>query len=237
MEYFIYSGISNSIAKTLTSPLEIYQTFIQTSDKNKLKDIFKDGKIFKGNVLNISKTFISSGCLFYIYEKLKLKGVDKKIASIISPCVSTIIIHPIDNIITRLILKPNNVSYRSVIVQPGIKSLYNGFYTSLVGRSLYTIVNLNTFSFLKEDMKYNNFLSGLVSGSLAISVSYPTDLVRKNLFIQNTNIESQKYSGFFDCVKKIGFKGMYKGFGITILKTSIGSGIYFSLYEFFKNYF
>ncbi len=237
MDYFIYSGVSRCVAKTLTSPLEMYRTFIQTSDKTSFKDVFKDGKMFKGNILNVSKTFISSGTLFYVYEKLKQNGVDKKIASIISPCVSTTIIHPIDNIITRLILKPKNTSYHSVIIQPGIKSLYNGFYTSLIGRSLYTIINLNTFSFLKDDMKYNNFLSGVISGSLSIAVSYPTDLVRKNLFIQNTSIETQKFSGFFDCVKKIGVKKIYKGFGVTILKTSISSGIYFSLYEFSKTRF
>lgn len=67
MEYFIYSGISNCIAKTLTSPLDILQTFKQVNNNSSYKQIFNQGGYFKGNTLNMGKTFISSGMLFYIY--------------------------------------------------------------------------------------------------------------------------------------------------------------------------
>ena len=56
----------------------------------------------------------------------------------------------------------------------------------------------------------------------AVSITYPTDLVRRRLQLQGFDKSVPKYAGMIDCVKKIvakdGMLGLYRGLGACYIK-------------------
>ena len=81
-----------------------------------------------------------------------------------------------------------------------------------------------------------NLLNCSIAGTVAISITYPTDLIRRKLQI-DTNTNPKMY----DCIKNVyktqGYRGFYKGYLTGIGKVTPMSGITFMSYEIFKNYF
>jgi len=67
----------------------------------------------------------------------------------------------------------------------------------------------------------------------------PSERLKCLLQIDNANISGkQKYSGLFDCAKKVyaegGIKSVYKGTGATLLRDIPGSIAWFGTYELVK---
>jgi len=88
-------------------------------------------------------------------------------------------------------------------------------------------------------------LGGLVCGSAAgvcaKVVVYPMDLVKKRLQIQGFEYgnvvvgANRKYRSFIHCMRQIvayeGVSALYKGFGPSLLKALVTTGLHFSMYE------
>ena len=78
-------------------------------------------------------------------------------------------------------------------------------------------------------------VGGGTAGITAVSITYPTDLIRRRLQLQNFDKSVPKYSGILDCINKIvkseGPRGLYRGLTATYIKLFPTIGIQFLAME------
>ena len=100
--------------------------------------------------------------------------------------------------------------------------MYGGLRASLIGITPYCALNFAFYYNLKERFNNNNvpshinkMLSGGLSAMAAVTFTYPTDLIRRQLQLQGFDPTVPKYNGLIDCTKKIvktqGIRGLYRG--------------------------
>jgi hypothetical protein len=128
-----------------------------------------------------------------------------------------------------------------VFKKTSILNLYNGYKMTLCGFVPYNSLN---FMFYKSYKSYNfiynkdinNLLAGGFSGVSAVSITYPTDLIRRRLQLQDLHSNIVKYNGIVDCIKKIyildGIKGFYKGLGYCYMKIFPTMAIQFFIVDY-----
>ena len=120
-------------------------------------------------------------------------------------------------------------SVTNIIAEKGILGLYRGLGATLIGITPYTSIKLSIFQVLKnfyyKDKKPNsdllNFVFGGFSGCVAITLTYPTDLIRRRFQItvlQNNNIKVSYLDVARNILNTEGVRGLYTGLGITYLK-------------------
>ena len=84
-----------------------------------------------------------------------------------------------------------------------------------------------------------NLLMGGVSGCLAVTVSYPTDLVRRHMQLSGTKgypVYSNMFQVFRHILKTEGPMGLYKGYFACMLKVAPAIAILFWCNELLKTY-
>ena len=78
-------------------------------------------------------------------------------------------------------------------------------------------------------------VGGGMAGTTAVTITYPSDLIRRRLQLQNFDKSVPKYNGIIDCIKKIisneGFTGLYRGLSATYIKLFPTIGIQFLAME------
>ena len=78
-------------------------------------------------------------------------------------------------------------------------------------------------------------IGGGMAGTTAVSITYPSDLIRRRLQLQNFDPTVPKYGGIIDCVRKIvkteGILGLYRGLPATYIKLFPTIGIQFLAME------
>lgn len=151
-------------------------------------------------------------------------------------------IYPLENIRSRLSLQTKNQHYRGIIDifrKTNLRTLYNGLGMSLIGFAPYNALNFMFFHkylgiierFYDDDgsgekgsgekhkhHSLNRLLCGGFAGVSAVTVTYPTDLIRRRLQLQGGGFYSSvvpRYHGIIDCISKVikyeGIKGLYAG--------------------------
>jgi hypothetical protein len=222
----IIGGISGVVSRTLTAPLELLK--IQKQNRyipnTTIREVInKEGikGLWKGNLVNNIRIFPQNSINFAVFEfnrKKIFNGIENNdIRNFISGTFSGItalsIIYPLENIRSRLSLQTNKNHYNGIIdvfKKTGIRELYNGLWMSIIGYAPYNALNFMFYNYFKreanerglEGLKYQ-LVSGGLSGGLAVSMTYPTDLIRRRLQLQGFDKSVPKYEGIIDCVKKI----------------------------------
>lgn len=126
-------------------------------------------------------------------------------------------------------------------------ALYRGLGATLVGIAPYAGIKLTTFQTLKnycyghesnEKQTWPiNFLLGAISGAIAVTISYPSDLIRRNLQIQITHEIAAKssYLGTISAIyARDGMLGFYSGLRPTYYKVIPSSALAFGINEWVK---
>lgn len=253
----LIGGISGVLSRTCTAPLELYK--IQEQNRfipnTTLIDVIKkEGfhKLWKGNYSNCIRIFPQMAINYYIYNKSstlfsptfeKNRSINHLLSGCLSGCVSMISIYPLENIRTRLSLQTNNSHYNGIIdiiMKTKTRELYGGLGMSLLGYIPYNGLSFMFFSYYKSILERNNIeneyiplklLAGGLAGISAVSLTYPTDLIRRRLQLQGFDERVPKYNGIIDCCKKIyineGIRGLYRGLIPCYLKIFPTSAIQF----------
>eukprot|EP00249_Psilotum_nudum_P012552 c23849_g1_i1 orf=317-1294(+) len=168
--------------------------------------------------------------------------------------VSTLL-YPISVVKTRMQIATKDCVHmtgptlaKNILREDGIRGLYRGFFTVIVGAIPSRIVFLTALETTKvsvfkstENLNMSeatraavaNGTAGLTSSVISQAVFVPLDVVSQRLMVQGT-VGATKYSGGFDAVKKIikidGISGLYRGFGMSVLTYSPSSAVWWAAY-------
>ncbi len=143
---------------------------------------------------------------------------------------------------------------RQISSREGFFGLYKGILprlmsmgpTSAIQFACYSTFTELYFHFKQDQLNLiEKFLCGSTSGLVGKTIVYPLDTIQKRLQVQGFEEgrkslgATQKYRGILDCVAKVyktenGIKAFYKGYVPGMGKAFLSSGLYFSLFEYFK---
>lgn len=238
-------GISAIISRTTTAPLELFKLQRQNSfmPHSTLRAVFKKEGfryLWKGNGVNCIRAFpqFSINYAVFEYSKTHLFGsIENRqrrhfFAGGLSGMTALLCMYPLETIRSRLSLQICHNHYDSLkhaINKMSFKDLYRGLGMSLIGFGPYNALNFSFYFYLLshfEKMNLNKsgqkLLAGGLSGILAVTITYPSDLIRRRLQLQGFDQAVPHYSGIIDCVTKIiryeGYRGIYRGLLATYIK-------------------
>ena len=127
-----------------------------------------------------------------------------------------------------------------------MRELFLGLRMSIIGYAPFTAISFASYFKYKELMeKYIDInpiackiIAGAVSGGTAITITYPTDLIRRRLQLQNFDNNVPRYHGIIHCITKIisteGIIGLYRGLPATYIKILPTIGIQFLVMDQLK---
>lgn len=240
---FITSSFASLFSKTATSPIELWRIQRQNPfiPNSTLRDVIKKEGIrylWKGNGVNLIKATPQYALTYALFNNFSNK-IDNNLASgVISGAVSMGIIYPLEITRTYLSLQTNKNKYKGimdVLKRNEIRSLYKGYGTSIFGFGLFSGLMFQSREYLND--KYpNNPVNGGLSAMYALTISYPTDLIRRRLQLQKFDKTVPNYHGMIDCSKKIiknegGIRALYRGLFPNYVKSFFQWSIHFFLID------
>tara|TARA_Y100000816_G_C26082376_1_gene570652 strand:- start:779 stop:1591 length:813 start_codon:yes stop_codon:yes gene_type:complete len=234
----LIGGFAGVASRTATAPIELYKIQRQNQylkDANFRSVIQKEGirYLWKGNFTNCMRVFPQLAVNFATFQKAKgtlFKNIrNEKLKNFFSGALSGVVsmttLYPLETIRTRLSLQMNKSHYKgpiNAIMKMNFRSLYGGLGISIMGFGPFNALNLMFFYHYKNELKKREvneklvkFLAGGFAGMSALTITYPTDLLRKHYQMSGFNSDVPKYNGIFDgfrtIVRKEGMVGLYRG--------------------------
>nr|CAD1816859.1 unnamed protein product [Ananas comosus var. bracteatus] len=163
------------------------------------------------------------------------------------------LLHPTAVVKTRMQVDGGGLShmngfsvFKKILKQDGVPGIFRGFGTSAIGALPGRVLALTALEVSKDIMmKYSegsdtneatqiavaNGVAGLVSTIISCTYFVPLDVICQRLMVQGLP-GMTKYNGPFDVINKVlkveGFRGLYRGFGLTILTQSPASALWWA---------
>lgn len=182
-------------------------------------------------------------------------------ASCVAGGIARCVCHPLDTIKSRLQFSVSVSSFvdvcRTTMITDGIRGFYRGLGVATIGGIPGVCIYLTSYETSKNILSNNlssqflsYFLSGMVAESACGVFFVPVDVIKERMQVQQRmNIPSSGsgstanhlyYSSAIDAVKKImaseGIRGVYKGYGATLIAYGPFSACYFLFYEQLKKF-
>jgi solute carrier family 25 phosphate transporter 23/24/25/41 len=263
MENLIIGGVAGIISRSATAPLELQKIQNQNSHipHTSWRDVLKlEGPLglWKGNGTNCVRIFPQMAVNYWTYQHAikqvefvpLLEPYKHFIGGFISGATAMIATYPFETIRTYLSLQTLKSEYKTpldVARKLGPVRIYKGLGTSIMGYGPFNAITFSTYQlystyFDKTDLSTFTcrILSGGLSGTTALSITYPSDLIRRRLQTQGF-LNTPKYDGIIDCVRKIvkneGISGLYKGLGSAYMKVFPALAIQFAVLDYMKDKF
>ena len=240
---FISGAVAGVVSRTMVAPIELYRvqrqnSFIPNSTISQV--IRKEGVryLWKGNGTNCLRVVPQLAINWSIYQKLKPINENlfenDKVANFVSGVQTGVtamfLTYPLEVSRSFLSLQTNKNKYNGIIdifKKNSIRQLYQGVHASLIGYGLLTGLQYSSYGYInnmiKDTMFDTKLMSGGICGCFAVTIMYPTDLIRRRLQIQSFDPTVPKYNGIIDCIKKItkseGIQGLYRGLIANYVKT------------------
>jgi hypothetical protein len=248
---FLIGGIGGIVSRSAVAPIELNRIQRQNHfiPNTTLTDVYKkEGLRFfwKGNGTNCVRIFpqlatnysIFRGVKPFFKETFKNENIANFTSGATAGCVSILATYPLETTRTYLSLQTNKNKYKGILDalrKIPIRQLYQGSQCSLLGFGAFNGLQYTSFYYINSLVKDTYFDSRLVGGAFAglfsVSITYPTDLVRRRLQLQGFDSSVPEYSGIIDACKKIfkteGIRGFYRGLTATWIKTGPAVAIQF----------
>ena len=232
---------AGAVSRTLTAPLELYK--IQGQNRympfSTLGDTLKKEGwrgLWKGNLINCLRISPQLAVSYAVYNFTSqqifhtlpesYQRYNHFLSGAVGGVVSMITIYPLENARSRLTLQTNNSHYtgiKDVFKRTSTRELYAGLKMSIIGFAPYSALSFGFYHMFKEYFaetyqwtgSTSHLMSGGLSGLLAVSFAYPTDLIRRRLQLQGFDPSVPKYNGIRYSIRKIyaheGIPGFYRG--------------------------
>ena len=186
------------------------------------------------------------------------------IGSALSGVLSRLVCHPLDTLKSKLQYDNGSSfsgtldALYKTYASDGIRGFYRGLGVAIIGGAPGVCLYLSSYDTCKDlliknsyFMAANPFVSYLCSGMIAEACSclvfVPVDVIKERLqvkirisssFAPSNKETAPMYRGSYDAMRQIfrheGLKGLYKGYGVTLLAYGPFSAIYFLSYEYLK---
>tara|TARA_Y100000748_G_scaffold300698_1_gene299615 strand:+ start:6891 stop:7691 length:801 start_codon:yes stop_codon:yes gene_type:complete len=255
----VIGGISGMVSRTLTAPLELWKLQRQNSfmPGSTLRAVVQNEglrHLWKGNGTNCVRVFPQTAINYQVYTlcdehvfKTVHDGRHRRLVSgAFGGAVSMTLTYPLETVRSRLSLQMNSMHYRGLADALGSiprKDLFRGLRMSILGYAPFSAISFSTYFTYREYLDSESaihpdlvkVLAGGGAGITAILVTYPSDLIRRRLQLQNFDKSVPKYTGILDCSSKIvareGVTGLYRGLVATCVKLFPTIGIQFLVME------
>ncbi len=112
--------------------------------------------------------------------------------------------------------------------QPVSLSMFKGckgFQSTIIREMVALSTYFGTYHWMRDEKKYNSFISGGVAGLINWTISYPLDVIRSRQIAQRITIKEAFKMGNF-----------WKGFSIAATRSVIVNAVSFTVFENVKNY-
>jgi len=248
---FIVGGIGGIVSRSAVAPIELNRIqrqnyFIPNAT---LTDVYKKEGIrffWKGNGTNCVRVFPQLAINYSIFrnvkpfikEKVKNDNYSNFFSGCVAGGISILATYPLETTRTYLSLQTNKNKFNGItdaLRKIPIRQLYQGSKMSLLGFGGFSGLQYTSFyyinSIVKDTMFETRLVSGAIAGIFSVSITYPTDLIRRRLQLQGFDNSVPQYTGILDCCRKIfkteGIIGFYRGLTATWLKTGPAVAIQF----------
>ncbi|PSC70667.1 mitochondrial substrate carrier [Micractinium conductrix] len=211
---------------------------------------------WKGNGLNIIRIFPYSAAQLSSNDQYKRIFADEHgeltvpkrlLSGACAGMTATALTHPLDTMRLRMAMPHHGYKgmadgFITVARTEGLLALYKGLIPTLVGIAPYAALNFASYDLLKRhvydagDRKQHpgaNLLMGGAAGTVAATVCYPLDTIRRRM-----QMKGVMYSGQFNAFATIwrteGVRGFYRGWAANSMKVVPQNAIRFVSYEALK---
>jgi len=219
---------------------------------------------WKGNGTNVIRIIPSEAARLYTFEIFKkwlvkkgeLSPIRNMVAGGLAGMASTLLTFPLDLVRTRLTVQTLPSADSKLLAaryngmfhclfkigkEEGILALYKGMGISLMGIVPYVAINYGSYETIKQlfsdlDPKVFGGLFGGISGAIAVTFTYPTDVLRRRMMMQGLGGDSHRaYNGIWDAIVKVarteGVPGFFRGLIPCYLKVIPSSAISWATIE------
>jgi len=253
-------AIAGGVSRTCASPFEVVKIYHQTK-KYTQNDILgcmrfiqntKGWKgFFKGNGANMYRVIPNYALNFLFFDQIKdytkmvipHKDVANLVTGSVSGALSISTVYPLETIRTYMTMDKERYpkissTFHDIIRRNGVRGLYKGLSMSALNVGPYIGINFSVFHWLDDLYKTNNpaihFAYGCVAGTTSVFVTFPTDLIRTRMHIQNSGLwKEEGYTNVIDATRRIynqeGVKGFYKGGIAACYRVSLSMGVMFMI--------
>lgn len=211
---------------------------------------------WKGNGTNIIRIFPYSAAQLMSNDTYKRALANKDgelsvsrrlIAGACAGMTATALTHPLDTVRLRLALPNSGYSgmgnaFVTMIRAEGMASMYKGLVPTLVGIAPYAALNFASYDMMKRwfyvgtDTRQNpvaNLGLGGVAGTVAATVCYPLDTIRRRMQMKGQMYRNQA-DAFVTIWRTEGLVGFYRGWAANTIKVVPQNAIRFVAYETLK---
>ncbi len=222
----INGGLAAVISRTVTAPLELYKIQCQNrymNDSTMSNVIRKEGihYLWKGNGMNSLRVFPQFSINYAVFEYSRnniFNNIERKtqknfLSGGLAGIIAMTCIYPLETIRTRLSLQMCHSHYANpwtAFRSMPFKELYGGLRMSLLGFGPFSALSFSfyhkyndLFTSLSYEKNTTHLLSGGLSGLSAITITYPSDLIRRRLQMQGFDPKVPQYDGINDCLRKM----------------------------------
>lgn len=132
---------------------------------------------------------------------------------------------------TRISLKP---FVRTLLKTEGLRAFWKGNTAGILLYAFYNSIQFSTLNYLNHQFSSNSFINGGLAALTSTTITYPFDLLRTRMTI------SKGMTGIKKELENIlkepkGFKGLFKGYFLTIGQVFPYMGCIFATHKFIKN--
>jgi solute carrier family 25 phosphate transporter 23/24/25/41 len=237
----LFGSIAGTVSRTATAPLELLKIRMQNSHVSGggIVEMIRGERrgvlsLWKGNGANCVRIAPQTAINFATRELCEarlaaaLPGAHPALLALASGSaaggVSMAAIYPLENARTRLSLQSDGSHYRGladVFRKTPARQLYQGLGTSLFGFIPYNAIMFTAHRQICSagvfpDSAAGGLLAGGLSGCAAVTVTYPTDLIRRRQQIGGMFAQEGPPAGSFvqtarRIVAREGARGLYSG--------------------------
>ncbi len=253
LQDMIAGGIAGSAGIIVGHPFDTIKVRLQMGQQNVMSPLIH---LFRGvgapvaTAALVNATIFSSfACACRLAEQHQIGDLGKNIAGgTAAGIASSLVLCPSEHVKVRLQSTQEQVYRHSLdaAVQitkvHGISGLYRGLVATITRQVPAFVIYFGAYDFIKEQCrkrlphKSNDWLGSILAGGTAGSLSwaaiYPIDLVKSRIQSLPLTAECKMYNVFQAVLQETGgWRSLYRGLSITVLRAFPVNGIIFCTYE------